>query len=96
MSTWITFSHSSAISKFFLSPLMLNSSVYITQRRDIIYQLTLLYLACVLAGFALANIPASSIITGGLASFLNVIGGLVIIIFSGAILYLGFKSLLNK
>ncbi|QKY71774.1 hypothetical protein Len3610_17190 [Lentibacillus sp. CBA3610] len=60
------------------------------------YQLALLYLACVLAGFALANVPASSVITGGLASFLNVIGGIAIIIFAGAILYLGFKSLLNK
>ncbi|TFJ92710.1 hypothetical protein E4U82_11130 [Lentibacillus salicampi] len=57
---------------------------------------TLLYFACVLAGFALANVPASSIITGELTSFLNVIGGIVVIIFSAAILYLGFRSLLNK
>ncbi|RYG74207.1 hypothetical protein EU245_03055 [Lentibacillus lipolyticus] len=60
------------------------------------YQLALLYLACVLAGFALANVPASSIISPGLASFLDVVGGIVIIVFSAAILYLGMKSLLNK
>ncbi|WP_244535713.1 hypothetical protein [Lentibacillus halodurans] len=49
-----------------------------------------------MAGFALANVPDSSIISTGLAAFLDVLSGIVIIVFSAAILYLGMKSLLNK
>ncbi|WP_164670789.1 hypothetical protein [Virgibacillus doumboii] len=55
-----------------------------------------LYLACILAGFALANIPTSSVITAGIATFFQIIGGLAVIVFSLAILYLGVKSLLDK
>lgn len=60
------------------------------------YYLALLYLACVLAGFALASIPTSSVITAGIASFFQIVGGVAIIVFAVAILYLGVKSLLGK
>ncbi|MFD2924496.1 hypothetical protein [Halobacillus naozhouensis] len=60
------------------------------------YQLALLYLACILAGFALANLPTSSVITAGIVSFFNIIGGIAIIVFALALLYLGVKALINK
>ncbi|MFD2630539.1 hypothetical protein [Oceanobacillus kapialis] len=60
------------------------------------YQLALLYLACVLAGFGLVNVPSSAIITEEIANILDLVGSIAIIIFGGAILYLGFKSLFNK
>ncbi|ASK61499.1 hypothetical protein CFK37_04580 [Virgibacillus phasianinus] len=58
--------------------------------------LTLLYLACILAGFALANIPTSSFITAGLASFFQIIGSIAIIVFGLVLLYLGVRALLGK
>lgn len=60
------------------------------------HQTVLLYLACVLAGFALANVPTSSVITAGIATFFQIIGGIAVIVFSVAILYLGIKTLLDK
>lgn len=55
-----------------------------------------LYLACILAGFALVNITTSTVITAGIASFFQIVGGIVIIVFALALLYLGVKSLLGK
>jgi len=60
------------------------------------YQLALFYLACVLAGFGLANLPSSTIITPEIANFFEVIGGIAIVVFSVAILYLGIKTLFQK
>ncbi|MFB4167924.1 hypothetical protein [Virgibacillus sp. JSM 102003] len=60
------------------------------------HQTVLLYLACILAGFALANVPTSSVITAGIATFFQIIGGIAVIVFSLAILYLGVKALLDK
>ncbi|MGP4107680.1 hypothetical protein [Virgibacillus sp. L01] len=60
------------------------------------HQTVLLYLACILAGFALANIPTSSVITAGIATFFQIIGGIAVIVFSLTILYLGVKTLLDK
>ncbi len=60
------------------------------------YQRALLYVACMLAGFGLANVPVSSVINAGIASFFEVVGGLTIIVFGLALLYLGVKSLLGK
>ncbi|MBP1948619.1 hypothetical protein SAMN05216232_3152 [Virgibacillus subterraneus] len=60
------------------------------------HQTVLLYLACILAGFALANVPTSSVITAGIATFFQIIGGIAVIVFSLAILYLGVKTLLDK
>ncbi|WP_077211719.1 hypothetical protein [Bacillus dakarensis] len=57
------------------------------------YHIAYLFLACVLAGFALANLPSSSLLTAGAASFLGVIGVIAIIVFSFLILYLGVKAL---
>ena len=56
-------------------------------------QIAYLFLACILAGFALANVPTASILTAGLSSFLAVIGVIAIIIFSLVILYLGIRAL---
>ncbi|UOR10299.1 hypothetical protein [Halobacillus amylolyticus] len=60
------------------------------------YHLATLYLACILAGFALANIPTSAVITAEVASFFSIIGGIAIIVFALALLYLGVKALINK
>ncbi|MBU8878714.1 hypothetical protein BGM26_06885 [Bacillus sp. FJAT-29790] len=60
------------------------------------YQLALLYLACIIAGFGLTHIPTSVVITSGIASFFGIIGGLVMIIFAVALLYLGFKAMFGK
>ena len=60
------------------------------------HQLALLYLACVLAGFGLANLPASTIISVETANLFSIIGGIAMIVFALAILYLGVKALFNK
>lgn len=60
------------------------------------HPLALLYLACVLAGFALVNLPTTAIITVGIASFFHTVGAFAIIIFSLALLWLGIKALIGK
>ncbi|KAB2335701.1 MULTISPECIES: hypothetical protein [Bacillaceae] len=60
------------------------------------YQLALLYLAAILAGFALTNLPTSAVITAGIAQFFGIVGGIAIIVFSIALLYLAVKALINK
>lgn len=60
------------------------------------YERTLLYVACILAGFGLANIPVSSVINDGIASFFEIIGGAMIIVFGLALLYLGIKKLFSR
>ncbi|WP_404450998.1 hypothetical protein LG329_11690 [Virgibacillus necropolis] len=60
------------------------------------YQLALLYLACILAGFGLASVPTSAVITAGLAGFFEIVGGIAVIVFGLALLYLGVKALLGK
>jgi len=60
------------------------------------YQRALLYLACMIAGFGLANIPESSVINAGIVSFFEIVGGIAIIVFGIALLYLGIKSLIGK
>lgn len=58
--------------------------------------LPLLYLACILAGFALIKVPTSAIVTAGISSFLGILGGLTVIVFALALLYLGIRSLVGK
>ncbi|KAB2337688.1 hypothetical protein F7731_08835 [Cytobacillus depressus] len=58
--------------------------------------LVILYLACVLAGIALIKVPVSAVITAGIASFFSIVGGIAIIVFSLALLYLGIKALIGK
>lgn len=60
------------------------------------YQRALLYVACMLAGFGLANVPVSSVINAGVVGFFEIVGGITIIVFGLALLYLGVKSLLGK
>lgn len=59
------------------------------------YQLAWLYLACVLAGFGLTNIPEVGFISTGVTDFFAVVGALSMIVFSLALLYLGVKALFN-
>ncbi len=60
------------------------------------YQRALLYLACILAGFGLANVPTSTVINESVVAFFEVLGGITIILFSVALLYDGVRSLFNK
>ncbi|WP_099156652.1 hypothetical protein [Virgibacillus ndiopensis] len=59
-------------------------------------QLALIYLACIVAGFALANVPTSAVITPGIATFLGLIGGLAMVVFAAALLLLGIKILFKQ
>jgi len=59
-------------------------------------QLATVFLTSILAGFALANLPTSAAITEGIAEFFTVLGGIAIVVFSLALLYLGFKYLLTQ
>ena len=55
-----------------------------------------LYVACVLAGFALVNLPTSAFITAGVASFFAIIGAIAIIVFSLVLLYFGVRALIGR
>ncbi|MEH7109882.1 MULTISPECIES: hypothetical protein [Bacillaceae] len=57
-------------------------------------QVSILYLACILAGFALIKMPAISFLSG-LSSFFHIVGSLAILVFAFAVLYQGVKSLLK-
>ncbi|CAH2713604.1 MULTISPECIES: hypothetical protein [Neobacillus] len=54
-----------------------------------------LFLACILAGFALIKMPVVSFLAG-LSSIFHVVGVLAILVFSFALLYLGVKALFTK
>ena len=54
----------------------------------------LVFFASMLAGFALKAV-SSAYILDGLASFFEIAGILVIIVFAFALIYLGFKALFN-
>lgn len=56
-------------------------------------QLAITFLAAILAGYGLAHLPTSALITPGMASFFSSIGGLVMIIFSLALIFIAGKSL---
>ncbi|WP_040204382.1 hypothetical protein [Neobacillus jeddahensis] len=58
-------------------------------------QVATLFLACILAGFALVHMPTISFLAG-LTPFFTVVGGLAILVFSFALLYLGVKALFSK
>lgn len=60
------------------------------------YQLALLYLSCILAGFGLTNIPEVGFINADVANFFAIVGAIAVIVFSLALLYLGVKELFNN
>ncbi|HLR75928.1 MAG TPA: hypothetical protein VK077_11740 [Virgibacillus sp.] len=60
------------------------------------YQRALLYVAAMLAGFGLANLPESPVINSSVTTFFEVVGGISIIVFALALLYLGIKNLINR
>ncbi|HYK73273.1 MAG TPA: hypothetical protein VEV44_09155 [Pseudoneobacillus sp.] len=57
--------------------------------------LVALFLACILAGYALTALPAVSFLAG-LGSLFTIIGVLAMIVFSLALLYKGVKALIKK
>jgi hypothetical protein len=59
------------------------------------HQLANLFLACILAGFALIYMPFIYFLSS-LSSFFHVVGALAILVFSIALLYLGLKALFTK
>jgi hypothetical protein len=59
------------------------------------YYTALLFFACILVGFVLLKVKTIWILAS-LAPFLEIVGVLVIIIFSFALLYIGFKTLFSK
>ncbi|MGM8364960.1 hypothetical protein ACLIBG_05675 [Virgibacillus sp. W0181] len=59
------------------------------------FQTAIIFLAAILAGFALANLPTSSVISSGMAALFTSIGGLVIILFSLALIVIGIKEILR-
>ncbi|MCL6571665.1 MAG: hypothetical protein K6T88_08260 [Bacillus sp. (in: Bacteria)] len=58
-------------------------------------RLTNLFLACILAGFALVNLPEIPFLAG-LSSFFHIVGALAILGFSFVLLYKGIKALFTK
>lgn len=59
------------------------------------YYTALLFLACILSGFALLKVSVYGLLAG-LAGFLEIVAVLVILIFAFAILYIGFKTLFSR
>ncbi|MBP1968417.1 hypothetical protein J2Z83_000509 [Virgibacillus natechei] len=57
------------------------------------YQLALLYLATFLAGFGLTNLAEISFITDSVASFFEIVGAIVMIVFALALTHLGLRAL---
>lgn len=55
-----------------------------------------LYLAAILAGFALTRVPISQLVTQQIKAILVLVGGVVIIVFAIAIIHLAFKALFSK
>ncbi|MGZ4159282.1 MAG: hypothetical protein ACXVNF_00565 [Neobacillus sp.] len=57
--------------------------------------LAFLFLACILAGFALVNLPAISFLSG-LFPFFHIVGALAVLVFSFALIYEGLKAFFSK
>lgn len=54
-----------------------------------------IYLASILAGYTLLNLPATSFLSG-LTPFFDIVGVVAMIVFSFALLYLGVKELISR
>ncbi len=59
-------------------------------------QLPLLYLACILAGYALIKTAGLAFVTGGFAAFITAVGVSAMLIFAAALLFLGLKALFGR
>lgn len=59
------------------------------------FHAAIIFLACILAGFALIQLPGIAFVSGLLELF-DIIGVLAIVVFSLALLFLGVKLLLSK
>jgi hypothetical protein len=57
---------------------------------------TFLYLACILAGFALIKVPLYDTFLYSLKEFIFVIGVITVLLFSFVLIYLGVMTLLGK
>jgi hypothetical protein len=62
---------------------------------SVTHSVTFLFLAAILAGFALVNIPDIPLLAG-LHTFFVIVGVLAIIVFSFVILYIALKALFHK
>lgn len=62
---------------------------------SVTHSVTFLFLAAILAGFALVNIPDVPLLAG-FHTFFLIIGALAIIVFSLVILYMALKTLFHK
>ncbi|MDQ1147232.1 putative membrane protein [Bacillus sp. SORGH_AS 510] len=54
---------------------------------------SVLFLACILAGFALIKVATTAAFLSSLSSFIVIVGALVVLVFALAIIYQGLKSL---
>jgi amino acid transporter len=54
-----------------------------------------IYLASILAGYALLHLPATTFLSS-LAPFFDIVGVIAIIVFSFVLLYTGVKTLFNR
>lgn len=59
------------------------------------YYTAILFFACILVGFVLLRVMTIGILLS-LAPFLEIVAVLVILIFSFALLYIGFRTLFSK
>ncbi|MEM5016593.1 MULTISPECIES: hypothetical protein [Metabacillus] len=59
-------------------------------------RLIFLFLAAILAGFALVELPLAGTFLASLAPFTTVVGVLAILVFSFVLIFHGVKSLFNK
>ena len=59
------------------------------------YKNVLTLLATILAGFALTNLPTTTFLSTGITPFFTNIGGIIIIVFSIALIVIGIKELLR-
>ena len=59
-------------------------------------QVSLLYLACILAGYALANLPSSALVTDEISNVSTIIGGIVMIVFAVALIIQGVKTIIQR
>jgi hypothetical protein len=59
-------------------------------------RMILVFLASILAGFALINVPLGGTFLAGLAPFTTIIGVLAVVVFSLVLIYHGLKALFSK
>jgi hypothetical protein len=67
--------------------------ILLLRRDEKMNQTAVLFLACILAGYALIKLALWAPFLASLATILVIVGGIAILVFGLAILYLGVKAL---